>query len=447
MNANKFLILMMTFLCGLTAFGAEKVSGNRARTSRTKVESSTDSVSIEFRQSKWDLDRNFGRNAVVLDSVTSRLTNVFNDSVFLLRHVSIYGGASPEGSVEFNKFLSDKRAAALFGWFDRYNQLSDLDKTYTFYGRDWAGVLRLAEKDDRLPYRDETLELLRTIVDEKNALGGEEPAGSLERMKKLRKGVPYQYLYKNIFPGVRASKLVIDYDRILAPDLAATEGFELSEPLCDVTTSVEIADSIESMPYDTIRFMEPEVKPFYMDLRTNMLYDALALPNLGVEFALGKRFSIGGNWLYGWWKTDRRHRYWRAYGGELFGRWWFGKAARRKPLTGHHLGAYAQAYTYDFEWGGEGEMGGKPGGSIWDKCFWSAGLEYGYSLPVGKRINIDFSLGVGYTTGLYHKYDPQDGHYVWQSTHRRRYFGPTKLEIAFVWLLGKGNVNRKGGEQ
>lgn len=30
-------------------------------------------------------------------------------------------------------------------------------------------------------------------------------------------------------------------------------------------------------------------KPFYMDIRTNMIYDALLIPNVGVEFDLGKR--------------------------------------------------------------------------------------------------------------------------------------------------------------
>lgn len=149
--------------------------------------------------------------------------------------------------------------------------------------------------------------------------------------------------------------------------------------------------------------------------------------------------------MYAWWKTDRRHYYWRAYGGEIFGRWWFGRKAAEKPLTGHHLGIYGQLYTYDFELGGEGEMGGKPGGNLWDRNLWGAGVEYGYSLPVGRRINIDFSIGLGYTTGIYHKYKPIDDHYVWQSTHRRYYFGPTKLEVAFVWLIGHGNVNEKKG--
>ena len=66
------------------------------------------------------------------------------------------------------------------------------------------------------------------------------------------------------------------------------------------------------------------------------------------------------------------------------------------------------------------------------------------------RLNIDFSLGVGYQTGHVYEYLPMDDHYVWQVTRNRHWFGPTKLEISLVWLLGCDNynrpkVNRKGG--
>lgn len=400
----------------------------------TTYVSCTDSVLINFRQSKWNLDTTVGDNAAALDSIDRRLTEVLNDSLYRLRHVSVFGGASPEGTVDFNKFLSEHRAETLFNWFDRYNQLGDLDKTFTFYGRDWEGVLRLAEKDAKLPCREETLKLLQTIVAEKRSLGGSDPKRSLERLKQLRGGAPYLYLYRNIFPTVRAAKVVIDYDRILAPVVTGSV----------VETDTVYVDRVVHLT-DTIYFNSCPDRPFYMDVRSNMLYDALALPNIGIEFYLGKNFSLGANWMYAWWKTDRRHYYWRAYGGEVFGRWWFGSKAQQKPLTGHHLGVYGQMYTYDFELGGTGEMGGKPGGNLWDRNLWGAGLEYGYSLPVSRRINIDFSIGLGYTTGIYHKYKPVDDHYVWQSTHRRHYFGPTKLEVAFVWLIGHGNVNRKKG--
>lgn len=83
-------------------------------------------------------------------------------------------------------------------------------------------------------------------------------------------------------------------------------------------------------------------KPFYMAIRTNMIYDALLIPNVGMEFDLGKRWTVAANAMYGWWNNDRSHWYWRAYGGDVAVRKWLGKAARRKALTGHHVGCTAR---------------------------------------------------------------------------------------------------------
>lgn len=105
-------------------------------------------------------------------------------------------------------------------------------------------------------------------------------------------------------------------------------------------------------------------------------------------------------------EKNSNHRYWRIYGGDIAVRKWFGKKANEKPLTGHHVGVYGQAFTYDFEWGGKGYMGGEPGGTLWDKTNYAAGVEYGYSLPVANRLNIDFTLGVGYWGGKYYEYTP-----------------------------------------
>ena len=185
---------------------------------------------------------------------------------------------------------------------------------------------------------------------------------------------------------------------------------------------------------------EPACRPFYMSIKTNMLYDLAAVPNIGVEFYLGKNFSIAGNWHYSWWKSDPKAWYWRTYGGDVAIRYWMGKASRIKPLTGHHLGVYGQMITYDFELGKKGLLA--------DKWSWAAGLEYGYSLPIARSLNIDFTLGAGYHWGLFDEYLPIDGHYVWQATKRRRYLGPTKLEVSLVWLIGCGNYNKdKGGKK
>ena len=130
-------------------------------------------------------------------------------------------------------------------------------------------------------------------------------------------------------------------------------------------------------------------------------------------------------------------------------RHWLGKKAAEKPLQGHHLGVYGGIYTYDFEAGGKGIIGGRPGGSLWDKMHWTAGISYGYSIPVRHRLNIDFTIGLGYAAGQYWEYEPMDDHYVWKATKNRKYFGPTKADISLVWLLGRNNYNigKKGGRR
>lgn len=207
-------------------------------------------------------------------------------------------------------------------------------------------------------------------------------------------------------------------------------------------TSVIEYDDIEQ-PSDT-----SARKPFYMDVKTNLLYDALVIPSIGVDFYLGKNWTAGINWMYGWWKSDPGHRYWRAYGGDLNVRRWFGSKAAGKPLTGHHVGLYAGIVTYDFEFGGKGYMGGRPKGTLWDRCNFFCGVEYGYTLPIAKRLNLDFTIGIGYLGGEYMEYKPSGNHYIWESTKRLNWFGPTKAEVSLVWLIGHDNINKskKGGE-
>lgn len=90
-------------------------------------------------------------------------------------------------------------------------------------------------------------------------------------------------------------------------------------------------------------------------------------------------------------------------------------------------------------------MGGKPGGTLWEKMNYAVGLEYGYSLPVTRRLNLDFVISVGYWGGEYHKYAPIGDCYVWKETRQRHWFGPTKAEISLVWLIGRDYCNKKGG--
>ena len=397
-----------------------------------------DTVKVYFRQGRTELDFSRHANSGLVQRIDEIMNRADADSASVLRGITVIGAASPEGSEAINRRLSERRAHRLFDYFSSSFSVPDTLLTFRFLGRDWAGLRSLVEGDADVPYRTEVLCLLDGILAEQS--GDKRGAGDpLLRLKRLKNGVPYRYMYRELFPELRASTLEVSYERVPSPVYIEPEQVYI-EPVDTV--------EVDTVPAGTVAAEEKRCRPFYMDLRTNMLYDVAAVPNIGVEFYLGKNISVGANWQYAWWKTDRKHRYWRTYGGDVNVRWWFGSAAHGKPLTGHHLGVYGQVLTYDFEWGGKGCLGGKPGGTLWDKMNWGVGLEYGYSLPVDKCFNIDFTLGVGYLTGEYQEYRPVDGCYVWQATKQRHWFGPTKAEISLVWLIGCDNYNRrKGGER
>lgn len=328
-----------------------------------------------------------------------------------LRRIEVTGGASPEGSVLLNKRLSEKRAKALLEHLSRDGGIPDSLLSFTFLGRDWGGLIRLVENDPGVPCRDAVLELLHDIAE--RCRGGEKAGdANAARLAHFKEGEPYRYMYRKLFPELRATQLCLRYETTPVRQQPIAAGVSFPKPVlrtpAPLSAPVSAPVSAPAFAGHTTRTR----KPFYMAVKTNMLYDAIAVPNIGVEFYAGRNWSVGANWMYAWWKTDRKHWYWRTYGGELNVRKWFGKRAQEKPLQGHHLGVYGQLLIYDFETGGRGYIGGKPGGSLWDKANWGAGVEYGYSLPVGRRLNLDFTVGAGYLGGEYWEYISLEDCYV-----------------------------------
>ncbi len=172
----------------------------------------------------------------------------------------------------------------------------------------------------------------------------------------------------------------------------------------------------------------------HVAVKTNLLYWAALVPNVGAEVSIDRRFSVSASWMYAWWSKDVSHRYYRMYGGDLEGRFYPFVKDDGPSLSGHHFGVYAAMYTYDIEFGGKGELAPR-----WS---WSAGIGYGYTLPISRHLDLDFALQAGYLGGRYYKYRPIDNHYVWQGTHRRNYLGPTKLEVSLKWYLDASNIRR-----
>lgn len=381
----------------------------------------SDSLRIHFQQSKSLFNESVAGNSQFYGSLADLLEMAKRKDIEIVS-VKLYGAASPEGGIGYNKGLSKRRADRIASYIAEVGG-GRISPEVIAVGRDWKGLYDLAVADSELPSREATLDLLCRLAMPNDK---ESEDRMFAQLKVLDGGKPYRYMYSRLFPELRKAgvKVVAVYriDDLVSDGRVSPLETSFAEP-----NGISISAKGDVM-------QEVRKKPWYVGVKTNMLYDALLVPNGGLEIYLGKNWSIDAYWMYAWWKSDRVHNYWRTYGGDVELRKWLGSAARRKPLTGHHIGAYAQIVTYDFELGGRGYLA--------DRWSYAAGVSYGYSLPVAKRLNIDFSIGLGYMGGEYKEYLPQDGHYVWQSTKRRHWIGPTKAEISLVWLIGRGNTNR-----
>lgn len=427
MRIERILFLFLLSACFYTGYGQE--------TPRTD----TLGVDVYYRRGFSVLEDSLRDNGVRLTSFADRLRALQQDTSRCIRQVRIVSGTSPEGTAKANRRLAYNRSERIRQYLNRHFPSWNLSFDIRSEAEDWSGLAALVAASD-MPARDEVLDILHNTpvwVFE----NGRIVDGRKRQLGMLQGGRPWRYMEERFFPELRRSKVRVVYENIATP--APEPAPAVPEPAQETARPKDPV--AEPAPAAVGKPAAADRKPFYMALKTNLLYDAALIPNLGAEFYVGRGWSVGGSWMYAWWNSDRKHKYWRTYGGELDIRKYFGRRAGEKPLTGHHLGLYGQMLTYDFELGGKGYMGGRPGGTLWDKMHWGVGLEYGYSLPVGRRLNLDFGIGVGYLGGEYWEYTPQDDHYLWLRTKKRHWFGPTKAEVSLVWLIGRGNSNEKKG--
>lgn len=382
--------------------------------------------SLFFRVSRSDIDSTYMDNGHTIRTMIDDIKTTLEVQGAVPDSLLIYASSSPEGPSALNQRLAIRRAEnARVLLIDLFPQFDPKNIRVESRPNDWSGVILAIRRDSSIINRNA---LLKVLTD----------PGVKDKTAALR-AIPeaYDEIRHGLLNYMRTATVTIQV--IGKKDEFSDIG---PRPLIPALSSVK-APAIEP-PMDEPLSMPQAVqdirKPFYMAVKTNMLYDLALVPNIGLEFYLGKNISVAGNWMYSWWKNDRIAWYWRTYGGDLAVRYWFGPDAEKKPLSGHHVGVYGQIITYDFETGGRGYLG--------DRWSYAGGIEYGYSLPVARRLNIDFNLGVGYLGGEFKEYLPIDGHYVWQATKKRNYIGPTKLEVSLVWLLGYGNHNEgKGGRR
>ena len=405
-------------------------------------------TTIYFRPGYSLLELSYRDNAANMKALTQGIQTIKGNPCVQLQHIRILSAASPEGNSALNKRVAKRRGERLRDYLKETLVLPDSIFTVSSAGEDWQGLASLIARE-KTPWRNKALQIIRHTP-EWVTRNGKVVDGRKRQLQNLNGGKAWKYMLDNHFYTLRTGAVVVCEVKTLAAEStpsAAEARLEQARPGAHAEARSEQARpesaslSPSSPPFPAI---PSQVNPAqesppvasYLALKSNLLYDALLVPNLSLEASIGSGWTLGAGGMLAWWSKDAKHRYWRIYGGDLEIRKYFGTLAKSKPLQGHHLGIYGDFLTYDFEFGAKGYQ---------SKATYAAGIKYGYSHPIANRLNLDFALGIGYLHSNYKTYVPRDGCYVYQETKKRKWLGPTQAEISLVWLLGKGNTNKKKG--
>lgn len=368
--------------------------------------------------------------------------------------VRIDGWSSPEGPSDRNLMLSRQRAESVAEYLK--NKVTITDEDIHGNGVDWNGYIDILKKE-KIDGWDKLTEIIRNTPEWITDGRGKVTDGKVAKLKRLNGGIPWKQSLEQIFPKLRRADVTFIYAKAkkqesipvdtirtitdvdtVAADAPMTSELELTlMPITEYKKEPETVYDFKSQ--EAVQDKKPAHKPGFL-IYTNLLYDAALLPNLGTQFHLGKGWATDVRWGYQWLANDEKHFFYRLYGGELAVRKYFGNAPYEKKvftgLTGHHLGVYGQVFTYDFEFGNKGQIGGTPKLNIFDNPQYGFGIEYGYTFPLGRSFNLDLSIGAGYAGGMYHEYEPFYDKYMWLTTYKRNWFGPTRIDVTLQWLIG-----------
>ena len=347
--------------------------------------------------------------------------------------IAIYAYASPEGAPHRNDWLARRRAevARDFILANLPNDSVLLPQNIILHpmGENWEGLYEELDANYHLMNRDRVMKIMRADI----------PTETKKwRLKQLDKGFTYNWIIRHHMPALRVATWLCVYQPI--PEFVA-------DTMPDISVEMPVLPELEPLPVTEVS----RKKKTILALKTNLLYDALSLVNYSIEVPIGERFSALWYHQFPWWtwgQADNQYciRF-LSIGGE--GRWWFkpmprpqmGRSVQRDRLMGHFVGLYAESGKWDFEWGRDICHQGE---------HWSVGLSYGYSMPLGRRLNMEFSLSLGYASIAYRGYTPSENYEIlWRDPAKQgrwHYFGPTKVQVSLVYPILL-TTKKKGGKR
>ena len=175
-------------------------------------------------------------------------------------------------------------------------------------------------------------------------------------------------------------------------------------------------------------------------IKTNIVYDATATVNLGVEVGLAPKWTLDVSGNFNAWSKNEATK-WKHWFAQPEFRYWFCEA-----FQGHFIGINGN-FT-QFNMGSVSvplqrvfinlapENAPVTDLSVSRAEGWAvgAGITYGYAFPIARRWNIEFTAGFGWWYTTYSQYESRKCG-LFQETVQIHALGPTSLGISFIYMI------------
>ena len=371
----------------------------------------SDRYALYYYHDRIDLQEDYLDNAMQMARIRDMLLHSPH-----IDSIAIYAYSSPEGSPKWNNWLAVKRAEAAKAFI-----LSNLSNDSILQpeniilhpmGENWEGLYEELYANYHLLNRDAVLRIMRAKV------GTETKKW---RLQNLDGGYTYTWIIRNHMPRLRVATWICVY--VQKPDFVAPVIQDYKPDLG--TIRIDTLPLPELLPMPVVE----KRKSTMFALKTNLLYDAVTALNAEVEVPIGKRFSVMVEDVFPWWKAGPNGNKYclQMWTMSVEPRWWFYRKGMSDRLQGHFIAPYVMSGKYDLQWDT----------SICYRGYgWSVGLTYGYSMPLCKWLNMEFSMSIGYLNASYQHYQPSpDYEHLYKdpdNAGRMTYVGPTKVKVSLV---------------
>ena len=169
-------------------------------------------------------------------------------------------------------------------------------------------------------------------------------------------------------------------------------------------------------------------------VKTNLLVDATATVNAGIELGLSSRWTLDLSGSFNAWNVSGNST-WKHWMVQPEARYWL-----CDRFSGHFFGLHLHGGQYNL---GNLNNGIKFLGTDFSKLsdsrhqgwFVGAGIGYGYSWILNRRWNLEAEIGLGYSYTRYDRFECAGCGEKVEEDRTHHYVGPTKAALNLIYVF------------